>query len=118
MNSFNHYAFGAVGDWMYRYLAGLDLLEPGYRRVAFRPRPGAGLTSARASHESLYGVHSCAWRLEPGGTLHVELAVPPNTTAVLELPPGAALPDRQPGEPIELAPGHHTLAAAAPMLQS
>lgn len=85
MNSFNHYAFGAVGDWMYRYLAGLDPLEPGYRRTALHPRPGAGFTAARASHESLYGVHTCGWTLD-NGTLRVEACVPGNTTAVLVLP--------------------------------
>ncbi|HTD79948.1 MAG TPA: family 78 glycoside hydrolase catalytic domain, partial [Chloroflexota bacterium] len=66
MNSFNHYAFGAVGDWMYRYLAALDPIEPGYRRTLLRPRPGAGFTTARAAHESLYGLHECAWRLADG----------------------------------------------------
>jgi alpha-L-rhamnosidase len=96
MNSFNHYAFGAVGDWMYRYLAGLDPIEPGYRRVRLQPRPGGGLTSARARHESLYGVHECAWRLD-NGALVVEATVPANTTATLDLPTGA----------VELPPGQH-----------
>ena len=103
MNSFNHYAFGAVGDWMYRYLAGLNPLEPGYRRTELRPRPGAGFTAARASHESLYGVHTCGWRLKDG-VLHIEAAVPANTTATVVLP----TPD---AERIELAPGQHQLEA-------
>jgi alpha-L-rhamnosidase len=85
MNSFNHYAFGAVGDWMYRYLAGLDPVEPGYRRVELHPRPGSGFTSARATHESLYGVHACDWRLE-SGTLRVDAHVPANTFATFVLP--------------------------------
>jgi alpha-L-rhamnosidase len=109
MNSLNHYAFGAVGDWMYRYLAGLDPVEPGYRRTALRPRPGAGFTAARATHESLYGVHACAWRLD-GGSLHVDVQVPANTTATLELPPGAAL--RPTGDVrVEVPPGRHTFVA-------
>jgi alpha-L-rhamnosidase len=102
MNSFNHYAFGAVGDWMYRYLAGLDSMEPGYRRTRFRPRPGAGLIAASASHESLYGIHGCAWHLE-GDTLHVEVKVPPNTSATLDLPEVHAS---------ELGPGEHTFSVA------
>lgn len=103
MNSFNHYAFGAVGDWMYRYLAGLRPVEPGYRRVELRPRPGAGFTTARATHESLYGVHECSWQLT-GDALHVEAQVPPNTTARLFLP-GV--------EAVELGPGRHVLQSRA-----
>ena len=89
---------------MYRYLAGLNPLEPGYRRTELRPRPGAGFTAARASHESLYGVHTCAWRLEDG-VLHIEAAVPANTTATVILPIADA-------ERIELAPGQHQLEAS------
>ena len=85
MNSFNHYAFGAAGDWMYRYLAGLNSVEPGYRRTELRPRPGGGFTQAHATHESLYGTHACGWRIE-NGTLHVDVSVPPNTSATLVLP--------------------------------
>ena len=99
MNSFNHYAFGAVGDWMYRYLAGLQPVEPGYRRTELRPRPGAGFTSARASHESLYGVHECGWQLQDG-ILRVDVRVPANTSATVVLPDGAR---------VDVAPGEHTL---------
>ena len=99
MNSFNHYAFGAVGDWMYRYLAGLQPVEPGYQRTELRPRPGAGFTSARATHESLYGVHECGWQLHDG-TLRVDVRVPANTTATVVLPDGAR---------VDVAPGEHTL---------
>jgi alpha-L-rhamnosidase len=87
MNSFNHYAFGAVGDWMYRYLAGLNPVEPGYRRADLRPRPGAAFTAARASHQSLYGEHACGWSVA-NGSLQVEVAVPGNTSASVVLPVG------------------------------
>jgi alpha-L-rhamnosidase len=97
MNSFNHYAFGAVGDWMYRYLAGLDPIEPGYRRVRMQPRPGAGFSSASARHESLYGTHECSWRLAHG-KLSVEVSVPANTSATVVLPGG---------EQHEVPPGRH-----------
>ncbi|HET6316633.1 MAG TPA: family 78 glycoside hydrolase catalytic domain [Chloroflexota bacterium] len=100
MNSFNHYAFGAVGDWMYRYLAGLEPLEPGYRRVLMRPRPGAGFTAASARHESLYGVHECSWRIEHG-QLRIETRVPANTSARVVLPDG---------EQRELDPGRHEIS--------
>ncbi len=99
MNSFNHYAFGAVGDWMYRYLAGLQPVEPGYRRTELRPRPGAGFTAAHASHESLYGVHECGWQLQDG-ILRVDVRVPANTSATVVLPDGAR---------VDVAPGEHTL---------
>jgi alpha-L-rhamnosidase len=86
MNSFNHYAFGAVGDWMYQNIGGIDVdsAAPGYRRSRIAPRPGAGLTSANASLETLYGTLSSAWRLERGRfTLNV--TVPPNTSAEVTL---------------------------------
>jgi alpha-L-rhamnosidase len=127
MNSFNHYAFGAVGDWMYRYLAGLDPVEPGYRRTRLQPRPGAGFTAARASHESLYGVHTCGWSLADG-RLRVEAVVPGNTTATVVLPVASGEGVRLNGQPlaaagltpvsaaegiaIELLPGRYQLEAS------
>ena len=104
MNSFNHYAFGAVGDWMYRYLAGLNPVEPGYRRTELRPRPGGGFFFARATHESLYGTHACGWRIEDG-ILHVDVSVPPNTSATLVLPNEVRT---------EVPPGQHSFKAPYP----
>lgn len=88
MTSFNHYALGAVADWMHRTVAGIAADEPGYRRIRFAPRPGGGLTSAGATHLTPYGAASIDWRLD-GDELHVRLEVPPGTTAVVDLP-GAA----------------------------
>jgi alpha-L-rhamnosidase len=125
MNSFNHYAFGAVGDWMYRYLAGLEPVEPGYRRTLLRPRPGGGLTSARATHESLYGVHECGWQLQDG-TLRVDVHVPANTSATVALPVASADQVRLNGGPppaptladgtvrIDVPPGRHSFEAPHP----
>jgi len=125
MNSFNHYAFGAVGDWMYRYLAGLNPVEPGYRRTELRPRPGGGFTAARATHESLYGTHACGWRIVDE-TLHVVARVPPNTSATLVLPINTVDGVQMNGGPlaassamhaaagdvrIEVPPGEHTFNA-------
>jgi len=86
MNSFNHYAFGAVGDWMYQNIGGisLDPAAPGYRRSRIAPRPGAGLTSARASLETLYGPLTSAWRLEQDRFV-LDLTVPANTSAEVTL---------------------------------
>lgn len=83
--SFNHYAFGAVADWMHRVVAGLAPLESGYHRLSIHPRPGGGLTFARASHRTLYGLAEVSWRLA-GGQTSVEATVPPNTTALVQLP--------------------------------
>lgn len=86
MNSFNHYAFGAVGDWMYRNIGGIDLdpATPGYRRSRIAPRVGAGLTSARASLETPYGVLGSAWKLEDSQFV-LDVTIPANTTAEIIL---------------------------------
>lgn len=83
--SFNHYAFGAVADWMHRVVAGLAPLEAGYRRLRIHPRPGGSLTSACARHRTPYGLAEVSWRLA-GGKITVEAIVPPNTTALVQLP--------------------------------
>jgi alpha-L-rhamnosidase len=93
MNSFNHYAYGAIGDWMYRVLAGIEIDEsaPGYRHVLVQPRPGGGFTRAKASHETMFGTVSSAWTLE-GGRFELAVLVPANTRATVRLP-GAKLAD-------------------------
>ena len=65
MNSFNHYAYGAVGDWMYRVMAGLDLdpNEPGYRHIIFRPRPGGSITWAKARLRLPAGEIAVEWQV-------------------------------------------------------
>jgi alpha-L-rhamnosidase len=86
MNSFNHYAFGAVGDWMYRNIGGIDVDSsgPGYRKSRIAPRPGAGLTSAAASLETRYGRMTSAWKLEQD-TFLLEVTIPANTSAEVTL---------------------------------
>jgi len=87
MNSFNHYAYGAIGDWMVHTVAGLDLDErsPGYRHVVVHPQPGGGLTSARAELTTQYGSALSGWKLD-AGKLSVAVRVPPNTHATVRLP--------------------------------
>lgn len=87
MNSFNHYAYGAVGEWMYQVIAGLDA-DPavsGYKRILIHPHPGGGLTHAAARHETPYGAVASDWTLQ-GGTMTLTVRVPPNTTASVRLP--------------------------------
>lgn len=85
MTSFNHYALGAVADWLHRIVGGLAPAAPGYRRLALRPRPGGGITSARARHRTPYGIAECAWQIE-AGQITVDAVVPPNTIATVTLP--------------------------------
>ncbi len=99
MTSFNHYAFGSIADWMHRVVAGLAPLSPGYKEILFRPRPGGGLTSASARHESPYGLVSISWRLT-GPALAVDLTVPTGSTGLLDL---------EGSEPIRLGPGDHSI---------
>jgi len=89
MNSFNHYAYGAVGDWMYRTIGGiaLDPSGPGYKRIVFQPQPGGGLTHAREKIETPYGPVSMEWTIE-GDEWKLAFEVPPNTLAQLVLPDG------------------------------
>lgn len=91
MNSFNHYAYGAIGDWLYRVVAGIEVDEesPGYKHILIKPQPGGGLRFAQAELESMYGLIRSAWRSE-GDSTRLNVAVPPNTTATVTLP-GAKL---------------------------
>ena len=88
MTSFNHYALGAVGDWMHRVVAGLDKSEPGYRRLRIAPQPPRrGLTEATARLRTPYGEASTAWSLA-GGDLRLSVTVPVGVTADVILPSG------------------------------
>jgi alpha-L-rhamnosidase len=90
MNSFNHYAYGAIGEWLYRTVAGIDVdaAEPGYKHVLIQPQPGGGLTHVRAMLDSPYGVVSSAWQLSDHD-FHLQVTVPANTHATVRLPAAA-----------------------------
>ena len=87
MNSFNHYAYGAIGEWLYRVVAGIDVdvNAPGYKHIFFQPQPGGGLTHARATLNSPYGRVASAWELT-GEDFRLSITVPPNTHATVRLP--------------------------------
>ncbi|RQP12218.1 MAG: alpha-L-rhamnosidase [Microbacteriaceae bacterium] len=87
MVSFNHYAAGAVGDWMYRRIAGLEPIEGGYRRFRVRPLPGGGLTWARGSVRTPYGTASSSWTID-GGIFTLRVEVPVSARCEVELPDG------------------------------
>ena len=88
MLSFNHYAYGAMIDWVYRTVAGLAAVDeaPGYRTVVVAPRPAASLTSAAASIETGYGRLAIDWHLDDDGAFAAELEIPYGATARLDLP--------------------------------
>jgi alpha-L-rhamnosidase len=84
MTSFNHYALGAVADWMHRTIGGIAPLHPGYSRVRLAPRPGGGLTWARASLDTPHGEVPVEWHLR-GTEVEVETALSDGVTGVLEI---------------------------------
>ncbi|MEX1115186.1 MAG: family 78 glycoside hydrolase catalytic domain [Akkermansiaceae bacterium] len=94
MNSFSHYAFGAVTEWMMTTLAGIAPLEPGYSKIRLHPRfPSMNATSEtetiswiKAHHDSPHGRISVSWKRQDDGSLLYEATIPPNTTAELILP--------------------------------
>jgi alpha-L-rhamnosidase len=87
MNSFNHWAFGAVGEWKWRHIAGLnpDETRPGWKHFSIAPQPGGGVTWARGRYDSIRGPISSAWRIE-NGSFRLEVEIPANTTATVVLP--------------------------------
>ena len=89
MNSYNHYAYGSVVDWMYTKAAGIQYDEsaPGYQKIFFRPVPDKRFGFVEASVDTVYGVVKSAWKYE-GDSIHFTVTVPPNTTAVFEAPGG------------------------------
>ena len=91
MNSFNHYAYGAIGEWLYRHVAGMDIDPemPGYKHILLAPHPGGGLTNANAEFTSLYGKVKSSWKIE-GNDFVYDVTVPANTTATVTLPSAQA----------------------------
>lgn len=107
MNSFNHYAYGAVGSWMYSTVAGLALDEsaPAYQHVIFKPRPGGSITWAEASLKTPQGAAAIRWELE-GDELTCSLTVPEGARATFHTPPGFE------GGSIEFGAGCHEHVAS------
>lgn len=91
MTSFNHYALGAVADWMHRTIGGLTPTEPGYHHMSIRPRPGGSLTHAKIRHLTPFGMAESAWKIADG-MFDLNVLIPPNTTAFVTLPGGDSAP--------------------------
>jgi alpha-L-rhamnosidase len=106
MTSFNHYALGAVADWMHRSVAGLAPAEPGYRKLTIRPRPGGELAWAAARHETPYGEAAVRWELA-GQEFSLTVTVPAGCTAAVYLPDGG-------NTGVEIGSGTHSFSCAVP----
>ncbi len=106
MNSFNHYAYGAIGAWMYSVIGGIDFdpAQPGYKHIIMHPQPGGGLTYANTAYHSMYGDIRSAWSLV-NDTFLWEVSVPPNTSATLYMPAREVESIQENGQPLEVAEG-------------
>lgn len=87
MNSFNHYAYGAIGEWLYRVVAGIEIDQdnPGYKHIYIQPHPGGGLTEVDCALQSPYGTVSVQWNCDEDN-FDLSLVIPANTTATVRLP--------------------------------
>jgi alpha-L-rhamnosidase len=90
MNSFAHYSFGAVGEWMFKTIGGIDSDGPAYDRIIIHPQPGGHLTWAKATYNSIHGPIAAAWHIMPGSQPNPEfrlyVTIPANTTATVYVP--------------------------------
>jgi alpha-L-rhamnosidase len=101
MTSFNHYALGAVADWMHRAIGGIAPLEPGYSRVLIAPQPGDDIRWAKSSLETRHGAISVSWSRDGDGPIELDVTVPEAVTALVRLPSA---------EDQELVGGQHHLS--------
>jgi alpha-L-rhamnosidase len=103
MNSYNHYAFGSVIAWVYRYAAGIDTTpdSPGFKEIVIHPHLDARMTSARAEYDSVYGKIVSDWRGTSAGPFSLSLTIPANTSARVFLPVIAGAHVSQDGNPVE-----------------
>ncbi|MBL7008713.1 MAG: family 78 glycoside hydrolase catalytic domain, partial [Planctomycetes bacterium] len=102
MNSFAHYSFGAVYQWMVENIGGIRPLAPGYARVEIAPRPGGGVSWADTGYESVRGRIATSWRLADGA-FHLEVEIPANTTAEVLVPTADPASLRESGRPLDAA---------------
>lgn len=105
MNSFNHYAFGAVAEWMWRTVIGIhpDEQQPGYKHFFIHPVPGGELTWAKGSYDSIRGRIQSAWKIE-GQRFILNISIPANTTATVYLPAADEKQIREGGRPVRQSP--------------
>ncbi|KAH7014096.1 alfa-L-rhamnosidase [Microdochium trichocladiopsis] len=86
MTSFNHYALGAVADWLHSSVGGISPAEAGWKVIRVRPIPGGNIASAKVRFHGPYGLVACEWEWKDGSAFSMKVTVPPNSTAVVTLP--------------------------------
>ncbi|WP_336764526.1 family 78 glycoside hydrolase catalytic domain [Paenibacillus sp. USHLN196] len=103
MNSFNHYAYGAIGEWLYRYVAGIrsDEHQPGFRIVHIEPQPGPGLDWVEASLETMYGQVASSWHRLADNEMEIRVHIPVNTRGTVRLPGAGGQLILEQGKPLE-----------------
>jgi alpha-L-rhamnosidase len=103
MNSYNHYAFGSVIAWVYRYAAGIDTTPgyPGFKEIVIHPHLDSRVTSARAEYDSVYGKIISDWNGTSAGPFSLKVTIPPNTSAKVFLPTIAGTHVTQDGAVVE-----------------
>jgi alpha-L-rhamnosidase len=104
MNSFNHYAFGSVGRWLFGTVAGIEMDASGYKRIVIRPQPGGGMTYAGATYDSIAGKIESCWRIDCG-EFELDVTIPANTTATIYIPARDAESVLESGWPASTAEG-------------
>ncbi|MBI9048763.1 MAG: family 78 glycoside hydrolase catalytic domain [Anaerolineaceae bacterium] len=106
MNSFNHYAYGAIGAWMYAVIGGIDLdpEQPAYKHIIMHPYPGGGLTNGTAKVYSMYGIIRSAWTQE-SDRFNWQVTVPVNSTATIHVPAQDVSQVTESGQYLESATG-------------
>ncbi|WP_199619420.1 family 78 glycoside hydrolase catalytic domain [Paenibacillus alkalitolerans] len=114
MNSFNHYAYGAIGEWLYRYVAGIapDESEPGFKIVHIKPQPGPVLNWAGARLETMYGSVASYWKRSEDGEMEISVTIPANTSGIVVLPEAKPEGLLESGAPANQAEGLHGMQAA------
>jgi len=106
MNSYNHYAFGSVIAWVYRYAAGIDTLpdSPGFKEIIIHPHLDPRMTSARSEYDSIYGKIISDWKGTPAGPFSLQVTIPANTSAKVFLPAIAGARLTEDGNLLEAQP--------------
>lgn len=99
MNSFNHYAYGAIGDWIYRVSAGLETLAPGYKHLLIQPHPTEKLDYSKASFVSMYGTIRSGWE-RVNGKIICRIEIPVNSKATINLPAKSVEQIKESGRPV------------------
>ncbi|MDQ1605946.1 MAG: alpha-L-rhamnosidase, partial [Microbacteriaceae bacterium] len=104
MNSFNHYAYGAVGNWMYQNIGGISSASAGYKTSVIAPNIGGGLTSGAGSLDSVYGTIASKWSVTADG-MNLDATVPANTTSTIRIPAVSKWAITENGRSLDTVPG-------------